>query len=245
MALKTTSLPLDNLTLTEWRDTIATWVGVSYANLPTTLQNELNRLINEAHDYVSKRFGHEPWTTRETTVAVTSSSATYPMPADFRHWIVGQEEGSTDTIRVLTASKADYMNAWGGGTSTHPWAEGGSANRPTWFFDGMTGDEPPVQQWKRAQTPTTSVTLRIHYRPYFSLLSTGADSYTVLPAGYVPEIRAHLMHKWAIYTKDFTQAGVLRQVREDEIAASQINDNVSTEDPVQMGFDDAFTRQMS
>lgn len=222
MALRTTSTPLDQLTLTEWRNTIADWCGVSYANLSTSHQTELNRYIEEAHDYITKRMAHLPWAQRVSAPTLSASSTTVSMPADFRTMLRITETESGSTTNAIVVTKLDWYEAWGtGGRTTHPWAE--SSAVPRWYFDGMTSDNPPVAQWKRANTSTNAITLSFLYVPYFGLVSS--DSYTELPAGAVPEIRHHIRGLWAAFRQEYEKANAEFALREQHIAASNVADN--------------------
>lgn len=241
---KTTTTPLDPLTLTEWRNTIASWIGESYANLDSDAQTELNRYIDEAHDYISKRFGHEPWTRRVRTIAVSGDAVgtdndgnnIYKMWADFRHLIVINEDDGTTTYRAYSADDTDYADRFDG-SATHEWSK--DTRRAHWAFYSMSDDQPPQQLWIRVGGPS-SVTAIVRYRPYLSLLGTGSDSYTVIPAAHVPEIRAHIRTEWAAFTNDTEKYQLQRTVREDHITASAINDTVTTEDPMRQGCDSEF-----
>lgn len=249
MALKTTSTPLDPLTLTEWRDTIASWLGVAYASLSSSAQAELNRIVNEAHEKISQRAAHYPWGQRRTTIAVTGDNVgqddddnyQYLMPADFRRLLVISESSSGTRYRAKQAEYLDYLNA-ADGVATHPWAA--DASNATWFFQGMSDAQPPRQTWVRVGGPATATAVVV-YVPYLALLSTGADSYTVLPAAEVAAIREEARYKWALFSKDYEAAAVHRQAREDEIASLEIGDRQTHDDPIPLGLADSFRRELS
>jgi hypothetical protein len=243
--LKTTTLPLDQLLLSEYRTTFAdVWLGVAYANMDTNEQTELNRMINEAHEYISQRAAHHPWGIREQTSQTVSAGTdtVYEMPADFRHVISIKETGTNATWsgRVTFSDKDEWYKAE---QDTHPWV---SRTVPIWFFDGMTAAAPPVQQWRRIGKDNTGAEIHILYRPYFSLLTTTADNdrYTQLPAAEVKAIKHEFMHQWKLFEGEFEAAGHYRSAREDAIAALETNDRVTNEDPYRQGFDSEFSRQL-
>ncbi len=241
--LKTTSAPLDRLTLTEWRATMATWVGETYANLSSVDQTELDRIVNEAHETISQRAAHHPWGTREqTSQTVTAGSDTvYPMPADFRH-VIDIKETGTNAIwsgRVALSTKSEWYKAE---ETTHPWT---TRTKPIWFYDGMTAAAPPVMQWRRLGADNTGAEIHILYRPYFSLLTTsGNDSFTQLPAAEVKAIRYEAQTAWALYDQDFDKVQHYERATERAIAALEVNDRVTTEDPYLQGLDEQFSRQL-
>ena len=245
MPLKTTTAPLDLLTLQEWRDQFAAWVGVSYSNLDSTAQTELNRIVNEAHEKISARAAHYPWGQGEQTsqAVAAGTDTTYAMPAEFRHVIDIMETGTNATWRgrVTILDKSDFYQNRGTGDD-HTWV---TRTIPVWFFDGMTNAEPPVQQWRRLGVDNTAAEIHVLYRPYFSLLTTSGDtSYTQLPAAEVAAIREECRYKWALFTKDYEVAAIHRQARDEEIATLEINDREVSEDPLHLGVDAAFLRQL-
>jgi len=221
-ALRTTTSPLDRLTETELRNTVATWSGISYDNLATATQTELNRILEEAHEYISKRMAHYPWAVREKEETLSASSQTISMPADFRSMrqITETQGGKTKLVQITT--KADFVASWGTqGRSTHPWAE--SAAEPRWFFDGMTSDDPPVAQWKRAKSDSSAITVTFYYTPYFGLISS--DTFVELPASAYPEIRHEMRAEYAALRREYDVAREERGLREEKIQASNIADN--------------------
>ena len=241
--LKTAQTPLAAQTLAQWRTEAGLWIGETYSSLSTDLKTTFDRLLNEAHDYISKRAAHQPWGVEETTLTLTAGVDTlYAMPASFRHLIlIVEEEAGGAKTRVEQTTKIDYMNAETGSTA-HQWA---TNTVPKWFFDGYTTAEPPVQQWRRIGTDKTGATARVQFRPYFGVLAaSGQDAYTVLPAAEVPAIRAQFQYSWALFRKNFDEAGVYRQVRDDEIAANEINDRVTVEDPPMQGLTESFLREL-
>lgn len=219
MTLRTISTPLDPLTLTEWRDTVAGWCGVAYANIDSAAQTELNRYIEEAHDYISKRFGHEPWTMQEWSVSLASGTATFTLDAAVRTVMTITESNGTTTRVVQPATKREYLEAWGSGAQTHPW---NSQTDPHYLFDGVDNSDPPVQQWKRVPTPDTALTITVLGRPYFGLIAS--ENYTHLPAGVTKELRHHIRAEWAAYKSDYDKAEREMRLAEHYISATQVND---------------------
>ena len=194
-------------------------MGVAYASLKTAAKTELDRYIDEAHDYISKRWAHEPWALREWTVSLASGTATFPLAVDVRHIELITESDGTNKRTTKIVTKADYHRAFDGGTA-HPWDQ---QDDPRYFFDGMDDSNPPKQQWKRAPKPTAALTLTVVGRPYFGMI--GTDTYTELPPSTVTELRHHLRMLWAAFRKDDEDMRREQALREDAIRASQVNDN--------------------
>lgn len=248
MTQRTTSTPLDPLTQTEWRNTMAGFIGVAYASLSSNDQTELNRIIDEAHEYISERAKHFPWGKRKKTFTIsTDSSGTdadsnqvYQMPADFRHEVAISETDGTTRWRCKVSDEEEYHTA-ADGSASHPWSN--DSLRATWFFYGMSSDNPPVQEWVRVGGPTSG-TITFIYRPYFGLVASGSNSYTVLPASEVSAIREHCRYKWKLYKNDYTGAAAHRQAREDDIAALEVADRQNSEEPLRLGFDSEFSNQL-
>lgn len=213
--------PFDPLTLTEWRNTIATWVGVPYSSQNSSITTELDRMIDEAHDYISKRKGHDPWTQREATFTLAASTATASLGYDVRTLIDIAESYSGNTQLATITTKRDYLLAWGKTPrASHPWDD---QNKPYYYFDGMTSDNPPKQQWKRVPTPDATVSVTYVYHPYFELLASG--SYAELPAHAVAEIRAYIKYRWQMEYGDQQKAMGYKSMLEDELRASSVADD--------------------
>ena len=66
----------------------------------------------------------------------------------------------------------------------------------------------------------------------------------MLPASEVEAIREQTRYKWALFMKDWTAAAAHRQAREDAIAATEIADRQTVNDPVAMGTSRSFRRQV-
>lgn len=251
MALKTTSAPLARLTLTQWRDEFVTWLGFnSYTNDLTTAQKTiLDRFIDGSHEYVDKRFGHEPWATREQNLSLVDGTATYTLNADMRTVILMTETNTSSiTRRVHVTSKAEWFGRWKGGSETHPW---NVQTVPHWFFDGMDSSVPPVQQWKRQPSPDSTVAgtnnVTVFYRPFYNLLATsGQDSYTDLPANAIDAIHMRLLHKWSLWQKDWPAAAQYKAAMDEEIAANAIADNRpdASEELFGIGMNDDLITEM-
>lgn len=227
MALRGVTTALDPLTLAEWRATIGTWIGVEYASLSTAVQTELNRLIDEAHDWVSKEYGHEPWGRRVWTVggsdftAPSTSTGLFELPADCRQILAIQEsENGTGAFAKFTRFES-WMDA-GRETTSHPWTD---QSVPYYFFKAMSDDNPPVQTWQRAPVPSAAITaMTIIGRPYFTLLGTTGDTqYTELPAQIVPELRHHLRAQWAASRREYDVMQAEVALRDDAVRATQKN----------------------
>lgn len=245
MARKQAQVPFDHPTLAEWRITLGLHVGETYASMSTNEATEFDRMVNEAMEYVSKRFAHEPWMLEETTLSITSGNdTTYSMPAAFRHVVVITEEATTTTFRARASTKADFLNAWStGATTEHPWKPQPTS---TWFFDSMTDDVPPVQQWRRIGQDAAGNTARVLFRPYFgALAASGQDQYPVMPPSAMAAVKNKFAHAWSIFKKRFEEAAVYKQDLEDEIATQQINDLDTHEDPYRQGLDPAFLREVT
>jgi len=243
MTTKTTSLPLDRLELSEWRDAAAHTIGIAYANLSTEAQTRLNRIINEEHEKVSALFGHHPWCIRNSTVTTVADQAAYAVPADFRHMLSIVEVGTdgAETRTIIARDLADYENAVDG-TPTHPWA---NRDKPTWYYNGMTDQDPPTQEWARVPVPTSAFTVRIVYRPFLALLNTsGQDKFTVLDARFSSPILNGILSRWHASTKDFEAANFYRALQRDDVEVLRHNDTDTSEDTFLQGIDPAFLREL-
>lgn len=250
MVLKTTTTPLARLTQTQWRDEFVTWLGLnSYTNdLSAAQKTDLNRYIDASHEYVDKRFGHEPWAMREQTLSLVDGTATYALRADTRTiMLITEVNTSSITRRVHVTSKKEWAGKWKGGSETHPW---NVQTVPHWFLDGMDSSQPPVQQWKRQPSPDSTVAgtnnVTVYYRPYYNLLGSGEDSFTDLPANAVEAIRMHLLYKWAVRNKEWADAAQYKAAREDEIGAEAIADNKpdASEELFGIGMNEDLTTEM-
>ncbi len=242
MTLRAAATAIAPLTLTNWRDAICGWLGVAYADLGTVAVAEIDRYIDEAHEFISKELGHEPWTKREASISLASGTATFLAAADVRQMIVIVETYAGDTRRVKPTTKEDYLAAWGEGSVAHPWA---TQKTPLYFLDGMSDANPPVQQWKRVPTPDASVTGTILYRPYFDTLATG--SYSELPASCRSMIREKIRQSWALFTSDYEKASAHRSFLRDEIATHLKSDDTdgAWEAPREVELPDWASREMT
>ena len=244
MTTKTTSAPLDRLTRTEWRDAIAFTIGVAWSGLPTTHQTQIDRIINEAHEKLSQMLGHQPWAIRHYSFSTVASQAEYAVPADFRHMLSIVETG-TDSSKerpFIARDASDYANAHDQ-TDTHPWDV---RDKATWFYNGMDDSTPPVQEWKRAPTPTGVFTVETTYRPRFSLLAdSGTDQFALLPAELSSSIRHEAASKYFAQTRDFEAANMHRAFRNDDFEALTRNNTDTSEDQLVQGVDSAFNRELS
>lgn len=216
MSLRTTSNPLVPLTHAQWRTTIGAWNGVVYADTSATTQTELDRLINEAHDYISKRLGHDPYAKRRwTPTAPSTTDGTFTLPSDVRIVkFITESDGETTRDATLVLED-DYRQAWGSGHTVHPWQEGVT---PYYFFEGMTSDNPPLQQWKRVPTPLVALTVTVVGYPIFGLGEN--DTYTELPATLVAETRHHIRSEFASFQRDYETAGREAALRDQLLAAT-------------------------
>jgi len=245
MTLKTTGSPLDRPTLTEWRNRLCAVIGVAYSGLSSTAKTQVDRIRDEAVEYVSQRAAHEPWGIREdaSDAVDAGTDTTYPFRADVRHVLAITEETSTSKQRCATSTKQDFLDAWGAGSTQHDWI---TKKPAVWFFDGFSDDVPPVQQWRRIGADNTGATIRVFYRPYFAMLTStsGSDSAVQLPPAEVMAIESQALYKWALFTGDEQKVAMYQRAREDDIAALEINDRVTSEDPFQQGVGDSFATQL-
>jgi len=244
MTLKVITTPYARPTLTQWRNRICGRIGVAYASLSSTAQAEVNDVRDGAIEYISQRAAHYPWGTSEdaTQTIAAGTDTTYTLLADVRHIIAIIEEATGSKQRCATSTKEDYLDAWGAGAANHDWI---TKKPAVWFFDGFTDDKPPQQQWRRIGADNTGATLRYVYRPFFGLVtSTGEDQYVHLPAAETAAVLEQALYKWALYTGDAEKQGMYQRAREDDIAALEINDRVTSEDPFQQGVGGSFADQL-
>jgi len=246
MTLRTVTTALDPLTLTEWRSTLAAWIGETYSGLAATAKTELNRYIDEAHEYITERWGHEPWTQREASLSLASDVAVLALAVDVRQVILITEVYNSDTRVADLTTKRDWMMAWGtGGFTSHPWS---TQEEPHWFFDGMDDSNPPKQQWKRVPTPDAAVTGTVLFHPYFTLLTGSGDAqYSELPPHAVAPLRETIRLKWARFTRDTEGIQLATQAREDELAAVDVADNPKEghEGPITIDLPNVFKSEMT
>jgi hypothetical protein len=241
VTLKTASAALAQLNQDAWRQTVAAWCGETYASFGTVQQFELNRIVDEAIEYIAQRAAHHPWGKRETTVSLTSGTdQTFLMPTDFRQLLSMQEEAATGEISPVSFGDKDNWMRSHDGSDTHQWTD---RDRPVYFFDGMDSTSPPRMQWRRVGPSVTSVTLRVFYRPYFEAVGT-SGGYADLPASETDAVEAQARYKWALFIKDYDGAAVMRADREDAITALETGDRTETEDPMPHPVDSRFRREM-
>ena len=220
MTLRATSTPLDRLSETELRNTVAEWSGIPYADLSTVSQTELNRMIDSTYEYISERSGHFPWAKREYTVALAADVQVLPMPADFRSMKIITETAAGKTSVAYITDKETWRRAWGTiGRVTHPWEDEAIVR---WFFDGMDDSAAPLQQWKRHAAPTAAITMMFDYVPYFG---TAASALPEIPAHGMGPITHHLRGLYAAWRRQYDVVKEEFSIREDLLAANQIADD--------------------
>lgn len=224
MTLRTVTSPYDLQTLGEIRDQLGTYLGTAWANIPTAAQTVYGRIIDASADYLSKRFGHEPWCTAEESLSLAADVAILSLSAKTRHVITIIETYDSKTRVVTPTTKREWRLAWGrGGASSHPWDD---QTVPHWFFDGMTDDNPPRQQWKRAPTPDKAITGTADVRPYFTLVGTTGDTqYTHLPATAATALMDYVFEKVEKFGRNWDAMAAHKASFEDELAATEMSDN--------------------
>ena len=228
MSLRGVTATLDPRTLTEWRNAICTKFGVAYASLSTAIQTELNRMIDETHDWVSKKYGHEPWARRVWTLSGTDFTAPstttglFTLPVDCRH-IMKIQESETGTGAVGRMTKMEYWMAAGEDLAAHPWS---NQSQPYYFFKAMSDDNPPAQTWQRVPTPSsTFTTMTIIGRGLFDLLGTsGSSQYTEMPPDRTAEAWHYLAARWYSFREEYDKAAIEMQLAEKAIVDTMIND---------------------
>jgi hypothetical protein len=244
MALKSTTTPLDQHLLTEWRTQVCGIKGIDYDSMPTAWQTLFGDTVNRAFEYLSQRAGHHPWGQQETTLSVVAGTdQTFSMPAAMRH-VIAIHEVATDgsILQVNLTEKRKYYETPIIAAGAHPWT---LENNPYWFFDGLTSAEPPVQQWRRVGDANSGATAYVLFRPYFNLLSTsGQDAYPYLPASESSALLHRILSQLAAAEKDWTGAQFHKAMMDDEIAALEVNDRDTVEAPRRLGVDPDFARQM-
>ncbi len=228
MTLRTVSTPFAPKLLTEWRTWLGTVTGVDYTNLDSAIQTEFQDLVDEAHEWVDKTYGHQAWTMREWSVGGSTISApsttdgTFLLPADCRHPIMFQEsETGVGTTGIIT-TKAAWMQA-GAGFTAHPWD---NQSHPYYFLDGMDDSEPAQAQWRRVPTPSSSASAFTALgRGYMDIMGTsGNASYQGIPAAIKPELKHHLKMTWFASRGEYDKVTPEAALRDDAVRATQIND---------------------
>lgn len=246
MAYKAITTPYDAQTLAEWQARFGIWLGETWANLDSTLQTELGRYINEAHNYIERSYGDAEWSIHRASIAVTGDNAgtdddgnyLYKMPVAFRRLVVIREAGSTEKKRARTSKLINYVNAWNDGTATHPWAA--DSRQSTWFFHSWSDDSPPRQQWVRIGGESSGVTAIVFFRPFWGLLATGVeDEYPGIPADVQAELDAHMKARTAAFKGDMDKYQLFSAIRNEEHAQTE-NATDFGEDPVAQGRDSEF-----
>ena len=226
MAERTTSNPIAMLTQQQWRDSAALWVGVEYDRLSTAQKTELDRYIDETHEYLLQRFSHQPWGLRQFTGTVLSATGQIVLPADVRHLMNIREQGdgtTTSAVVGIPETIQGYYAATGSTVPTtnndSPWTQ---QTAPRYYFVSMDDQNPPQQIWQRRPFPESDIPVDFLFRPYLGLLTT--DLFAGLPADVVSAGRHHLRSLWAALQNDYEKSNNERQLREDHIAAIQMND---------------------
>ena len=234
--LRTTATPLDRLTLQEWRDRIATFIGVTYAATSPAHQTEIGRLIDEAHEFISKALGHRPFLRRTTTLSLVADQELYAMPADFRTVRHVLEGTGTDLRRAILSDEEEYWDHFpnqGSGETGHDWDD---QQAPHWIYRGLDDSNPPVHVFQRVPTPTSveagTDNVTVVYRPLMELLTT--STFNELPASLQSAVSSHVLYKWQMFNKNYEQAAAWKQDREEEIARANINDTRESEKPIEM-----------
>lgn len=224
MTLRTITSPYDQHTLAELQAHIGTYLGTAWASLSSAAQTAYQRIIDSSAEYLTKRFAHEPWMMHELSLSLASGTAILTLGAACRHVVRIIETYSGDTRVITPTTKAEFYEAWGtDGASAHPWS---TQTTPRWFLDGMTGDNPPQQQWKRVPTPDAAITGTALVRPYLTLLSGSGDaSYTHIPANAATALTDYILHRVELYRKNWEPATAHKGALEDEIATLNIADN--------------------
>lgn len=222
MTLRTASAPYDPLTLDEWKATLGSWVGVAYASLSSTSQTEMVRIINDVHEFISQKFGHDPHAKREWTLTAPSTTdGTTTLAVDVRNLeAITETDAAGDRRPVSVTTKLDYYAAMNATSdSDEPWTYQES---PHYFFDGWDNSDPPAQQWRRVPTPGETLTVKAVGTCYFGVLET--DVYTQLPPSFVPAIRDFCRSEWAAFTKDKESADYYEARAERKVADLSKND---------------------
>lgn len=225
MTLRTITSPYDQHTLAELQAHIGTYIGTAWASLASATQTAYQRIIDSGAEYLTKRFGHEPWMMHELSLSLASGTAVLSLGAACRHVvrIIEVYDGKTRNARPTT--KAEYLEAWGTeGVTEHPW---NTQTQARWFLDGMTDDNPPQQQWKRVPTPDKAITGTAMVRPYLTLLTGSGDaSYTHIPANAATALTDYILQRVELYRQNFQSAQAHKGALEDEIATLNISDNI-------------------
>lgn len=222
MTLRTASAPYDQHTLDEWKATIGSWIGVTYANLSSASQTELVRLINDVHEFISQKFGHDPHAKREwTPTAPDTTNGLMTLAVDVRQVEAITETDAAGDRRVVTIStKLDYYAALNNTSGDdEPWT---NQETPVYFFDGWDNSDPPAQQWRRVPTPDETVVTKVLGTCYYGVLET--DAYTQLPPSFVPAIRDFIRSEWSAFTKNKEDADFYEARAERKVADLSKND---------------------
>lgn len=225
MTLRTIGSPFDPETLSELQAKIGTYKGVLWARMSSAQQAAYQRIIDASAEYLTKRFGHEPWMQHEEALSLSSGTSTFSLSAAARHVITIVETYAGRTRLAGVTTKQEWLKAWGSGAATHPWS---AQETPYYFFDGMTADNPPRQQWKRVPTPDAAVTGTILVRPYLTLREAGGDSdkeNTHIPANAAQAQADYILYRVDKHDKNFESSAFHKQAMEDEISAIQVADN--------------------
>lgn len=249
-ALRTTSSPLDRQTLTEWRNRVCDRIGRSYASLSTTQAAFVDRLIDEAHEFLSQRMGHRPWLKRTTTLSLVANQSSYALPADNRQMRYILEGTGANMRRVAVVTDEEYYDAFpaaqgeSGVAAPHPWQDQAD---PRWFFEGMDASNPPVYLWRRVPTPTSAeagaANVTCIYRPLMGMLTS--DQFNELPAQLTSAVYEQITYKWMLFVGEYEKAKEHRIAREDDITALNVGDAKEVEGPIRLRLPDAARRELS
>jgi len=215
VAIRTITSPYDPQTLTELQTFIATYVKTAWASLDSNLQTIYQRFIDDGFEYLTKRFGHEPWMQHRESFSLASGTAEFSPSVACRLVMRLTETYDSNTRLVRIATWKDYDEAWGAGAASHPW---NSQTAPVYVYAGMSTDNPPKQRWLRFPTPDAAVTGSVLCRPYLTLIgSSGDQTYTHMPPNAAVALTDYVKMRVNHFNKNYEAAAMDKQILEDEI----------------------------
>jgi len=244
MANRTITTPFDPETQAELRLNIALHRGYSaFSDFDSNIQTVYDRIIDSSAEYLSQRFGHEPWMLLQVSISLAADANNYTFPATCRQVveIIDTYDGKTTKARM--ASLRMWMEQWAGQDS-HPWD---NQREPYWFFESMSDDNPPQQVWRRVPTPDQAVTGTALVRPYLTLRGTTGDNlYTHIPANAAMAQMDYIKSQVDLHSKDFEGFQAHKASMEDHIAALNVADNPDRghEGPIHVQLPGQFVSEM-
>jgi len=245
---RTNSTPIDRNTEAEWRTFFGNWIGVTYANLPTSSQAVFDLLLDEAYESISEALGHRPHLKRRRPLSLVADQELYAMPTDYRLLRFILEGTGTSLTPVKVVTEEDYLNAFPDPTKSdtpapHPWDDQAD---PRWFETGMDTSDPPVVIYQRVPTPTSAEAgtnnVTVMYRGLADALDTSV--FNELPVPAQASVRNEFMAQWSAHNKNYQAAAFHVQMGDKALDRLKQNDMKEHEGPIWNAIPDSLQHEL-